>query len=145
MILHPWGELFVHDCKGVNYCTGWSCTETAIDAGRSGQEAYEAVGCTNCHSGTDGAFKVEVPPGEDVDATVAAFFDRSDDRFRAAIAFGLRGISPGDVAYTNMPGHYEQLSLRELDAVISHVRTLPLEGAAFAYADGNEPVGTPEE
>lgn len=145
MHLHPWGELFIHDCRGVNYCTGWSCTETAEDQGRTGEQAYTEVGCLNCHSTQSGAFKVEVPPDQDVDATVAAFFDNSDERFRSAIAFGIKGISPSGGAYTNMPAHYELLSRRELDAVIAHIRTLSLEGANFTYADENEPVGAGEE
>jgi hypothetical protein len=135
MHMHPWNELFVHDCRGVNYCSGWSCTETADDGGRTGQAAYEEIGCTNCHSGTDGAFKVLVAPGLDIEQTVATYLDRSDDRFRSAIAFGVAGISPGDIGFNNMPAHYELLSLREIDAVIAHMRSLPLEGESYAFGD----------
>jgi hypothetical protein len=137
MNIHPWNEVFQHDCRGVNQCAGWSCVETAVDEERTGQQAYETVGCLNCHTGTtDGhsdpaVFKVLVPEGDDVDATVAGFLDRSDTRFQTAIAFGISGLSTSDHAVSNMPGHFEHLSLREIDAVVSYVRTLPLVGATF--------------
>ncbi len=133
MHMHSWKEFFVHDCRGVNYCAGWSCVETAEDKGRTGAVAYAEAGCTNCHGGKGGAFKIEVTPGQDPEQVKAAFLDRSDDRFRAAIAFGMSGISPGQMAYFNMPGHYTKLSRREIDAVIAHVRSLPLEAVNFEW------------
>jgi hypothetical protein len=145
LMLHPWNEVFQHDCRGVNYCAGWSCVETAVDEEQTGQEAYESVGCLNCHSGADGAFKVLVPEGEDVDATVSTFFERSDTRFRSVIAFGVSGLSSSEHAVSNMPGHYETLSLREIDAVIAHMRTLPLEGATFVNDESPVVEAPPEE
>jgi mono/diheme cytochrome c family protein len=147
MHMHPWNEFLIHDCRGINTCVGWSCAETAPETPRTGKDVFEQVGCLDCHSGADGTFKVEVPPGEDVAAAVATFFERSDDRMRAAIAFGIRGISPNDIAYTNMPGAYEVLSRREIDDVIAHVRTLPLSGTNFEYADAitNDPVAEEDE
>ncbi|HMV69327.1 MAG TPA: MopE-related protein [Myxococcota bacterium] len=140
MILHPWNELLEHDCRGVNGCTGWSCVETAEGLGLAGAELFEAATCTWCHSAaTEGAFGVEVPPGEDVEAWVASFLDRSDAEFRATIAFGSKGVSPNDVAFTNMPAFYERLSRAEIDALIAFVRAMPLEGATFQYGE------TPEE
>ncbi len=144
MVLHPWNELFVHDCRGINYCAGWSCTETAPDQGRDGATAYAEANCTMCHSGDEPGFVVPVPEGQDVEATVAAFLDRSDDRFRAAIAFGVSGISPNDFAFRNMPSHYEVLSRAEMDAVIAFVRTQPLHGVAYALGDA-DPDTEPEE
>lgn len=144
VILHPWNEVFQHDCRGVNYCAGWSCVETAVDEEQTGQEAYETVGCLNCHTGADGAFKVLVPEGEDVDATVSTFFARSDTRFRSVIAFGVSGLSNSEHAVSNMPGHFETLSLREINAVIAHLRTLPLVGAPFVN-DENPVVEATEE
>jgi hypothetical protein len=145
VILHAWNEVFQHDCRGVNSCAGWSCVETAVDEERTGQQAYEAVGCLNCHAGTDGAFKVLVAEGEDVAATVSTFFTRSDTRFRSAIAFGVSGLSSSDHAVSNMPGHFATLSLREIDAVISHMRTLPLEGATFVNDESPVVEAPPEE
>jgi hypothetical protein len=139
MILHPWGQLFEHDCAGVNTCTGWSCTETAPDQGRDGATLFGAAGCSNCHSGADGAFKVEVPPGQDVAAYVGAFLDRPDERFRGAIAFGLAGLTPSGSAYQNMPAHYSVMSRAEIDTLIAWVRASPLEGAPFTYADEYDP------
>jgi hypothetical protein len=144
VIVHPWNEVFQHDCRGVNSCAGWSCVEAAVDEERTGQQAYEAVGCLNCHAGTDGAFKVLVPEGEDVAATVSTFFARSDTRFRSVIAFGVSGLSSSDHAVSTMPGHFETLSRREIDAVITHMRTLPLEGATFVN-DESPVVETGEE
>ena len=127
MILHPWNELYEHDCRGVNGCAGWSCVEAAAGEGRDGEVAFREAHCTSCHSGADGAFFVQVPEGEDVAAWVDSFWERSDQAFLSAIAFGIKGRSAEGVAYTNMPGHYEQLSRAEMEAVIAYVRTLPLE------------------
>ena len=76
-----------------------------------------------------------VPPGEAVDAFVAAFPSRSDERFRSVIAFGAAGVTANDHAYFNMPGHFETLSRGEIDAVIAHLRTLPLKGQAMTPPD----------
>lgn len=135
MVLHPWNELFVHDCRGVNYCAGWSCTETAEDESRDGPTAFEEGGCTMCHTGENNAFKVLVPEGQDVDAFVAGFLDRPDARFRAAIAFGISGISEGHFAYRNMPPHYEILSRAEMDTVIAFVRGKTLVGENYVLGD----------
>jgi mono/diheme cytochrome c family protein len=145
MNIHPWSEVFQHDCRGVNACAGWSCVETAVDDEQTGQQAYETVGCLNCHAGTDGAFKVLVPEGEDVDATVSTFFARSDTRFRSAIAFGASGLSSSGHAVSNMPAHVEQLSLREIDAVVAYVRSLPLVGATFVNDESPVVEVPPEE
>lgn len=135
MVLHPWSELYEHDCRGVNVCAGWSCVEAAPDQGRDGVTAYAEANCAWCHSGEDGAFKVEVPPDEDVDAWLAAFPDRSDARWRATIAFGVQGVSPGDVAYANMPAFHTSLSRDEIDEIIAYIRTLPLEAAQYTWGD----------
>jgi hypothetical protein len=131
MILHPWNELFEHDCRGVNSCAGWSCVETATDQGRDGAAAFEGAQCTACHAGSNGNFLVLVPVGSDVDAAVAGFFDKTDERMRSAIAFGFAGLDANGVATANMPSHYEQLSRREIDTLVAHLRTLGLEGATF--------------
>jgi hypothetical protein len=135
MVLHTWNELIEHDCRGVNGCAGWSCVETAEGSDRDGATVFVEANCAWCHAGEDGKFKVQVPPGDDVETAVATFFDRSDARFRAAIAFGLRGISPGDVAGSNMPAYYDRLSLAEIDAVIAYMRTMQLEGASWQWGD----------
>lgn len=127
MILHPWNELYEHDCGGVNGCQGWSCVETAAGEDRDGPTAFTAAHCDYCHTGSDGAFLVVIPEGEDPAAYVDGFFDRSDTEFRSAIAFGLRGIDANGVAWSNMPAHYAVLSRAEMDSVIAYVRTLDLE------------------
>ncbi len=134
MILHPWNQLFEHDCRGVNTCSGWSCVETADDRGRSGAEVFTAARCDWCHTGSDGAFLVHVPEGEDPTDWVDGFLDLPDDRFRAVIAFGASGVGADGVAYANMPPHHETLSRAEMDAVIDHLRQRPLEAAD----DGSE-------
>lgn len=139
MHMHSWNELFVHDCRGVNYCAGWSCVEAAAEQGRDGADAYAEAGCTNCHSAGANEFKALVPPGEDVAAAVAAFLDRSDDELLAAVAFGVRGINPSGTAHLNMPGHYETVSRREMEALVTHVRSLTLVGANFEYGEGMAP------
>ena len=139
MHMHPWNELFVHDCRGVNYCAGWSCVEAAADRGRNGADAYAEAGCSNCHSAGANEFKVLVPPGEDVEAAVATFLDRSDDELLAAVAFGVRGINPSGTAHLNMPSHYETVSRREMEALVTHMRSLTLVGANFDYGEGMAP------
>ncbi len=142
MHLHPWRQLFVHDCRAVNHCAAWSCTEMAAGDDRSGEEVYQTAGCTNCHAGTDGAFKLPVPSEADL-ATIAEDFDvRPDSRLAASIAFGIAGVSPGGVAYANMPGHLHQLSRAELDAVVAWVRQLRLEVAPFVWGDATEIEGS---
>ena len=126
MILNLWPALFEHDCRGANACLGYSCVETAQGSGRDGATGYSDAACSACHTGKDGAFLVHVPEGEDPDGWLATFLDRSDDEFRAAIAFGVAGISADGVAYTNMPGHHEVLSRAEMDSVIAYVRGMEM-------------------
>lgn len=135
MVLHPWNELYEHDCSGVNGCQGWSCVETAAGSGRTGELAFIEANCTFCHSGDNGTFKVEVPPGNNVGEYVASFLQRPDRRFLATIAFGASGVGPGNVAYSNMPGHYRVLSRAEMDAIIDYLRAQPLSGAPFQFGD----------
>lgn len=127
MILHPWNDLYEHDCRGVNGCAGWSCVETADDRGRDGATAYSEAHCDYCHSGSGGAFALPVAAGADPDAALAAFEGRSEDWLRGAIAFGIRGVTDDGVAYANMPPHYALLSRAEMDAVIAYLRSLPVE------------------
>jgi cytochrome c551/c552 len=140
MTLQAWGELFEHDCRGVNVCSGWSCVETAVDQGRDGDTLFAEAGCLNCHTGNEGAFLIEVPVGEDVDAAVAAFFDKTDDEMRASIAFGIAGQSEAGNAYQNMPAHYDVMSRAEMDTVIAWIRTRTLEGASYDPADTYAPI-----
>lgn len=140
MILHPWGELLEHDCAGVNHCTGWSCVETLPDKGRDAETLFEEVGCNNCHSGDGGAFIVYAPPLADAAMAATEFKSRSDERLRSAIAFGIRGTSPGDVAYQNMPAHYAKMSRAEMNTMISWLRTTPLQGKNFEWAEEAPPV-----
>lgn len=140
MVLHPWLELLEHDCRGVNGCTGWSCVETAEGLGVPTEELFQAATCDYCHTAeAEGAFKVEVPPGQDVQAWLDGFLDRSDAQFRAVLAFGSAGVSPNAVAYSNMPAFYPRLSRAEIDTLIAMVRTMPLEGANFEYGETPEP------
>ena len=44
-----------------------------------------------------------------------------------------------------MPAHFEQLSLREIDAVIAYVRTMPLVGATFVNEESSVFEAPPEE
>lgn len=136
LILHPWNELFQHDCRGVNVCAGWSCVEAGEDEGRDGATVYTTVGCTNCH--TSAGFTLPVPPDVDVDAAVVAFATQSETHLRAVVAFGARGLGVTGQAAANMPPHYEVLSRRELDAVVAYVRTLEVTGEHFTHGDDPE-------
>lgn len=129
MILHGWNQLYEHDCRGVNGCAGWSCVEAVAGEGREGAEVYTAATCDWCHGG-EGAFLVHTPANEEPEAWIATFFDRTDDEFRAAIAFGMDGISADGVATRDMPGFHERISRAEMDAVIGYIRTLPLVAAS---------------
>lgn len=140
MQLHPWGELFEHDCKGVNYCTGWSCTETAVDQKRDAPTAFKAAACNNCHHDPAADFVVLVPPGEDATAAPAKLLAKSDEHLRAAIAFGIAGIDPKGFAYQNMPSHYEVLSRAEMNTIIAWIRAGKLIGSNFTYATDQGPV-----
>lgn len=138
-VLHPWNEFHEHDCRGVNECAGWTCVETAAGADRDGPTLFEEELCSWCHTGEKGAFLVEVAPEEDAQEAVDTFLDRSDTRFRSAIAFGKQGISPGDVAYSNMPAYYLRMSRAEMDTAIAYVRSLPLDSANYEWGDLAEP------
>ncbi len=135
-VLHPWNAFYEHDCRGLNECAGWSCVETAPSQGRTGADVFVAASCDWCHSGdAKDAFHVQVPPTEDVAAWLEAFPTHPDERFLAMIAFGSRGISPGNVAGSNMPAYYDRLSREEMLAVIAYVRTRTLEGGHWAWGD----------
>jgi hypothetical protein len=129
MVLHPWLELYQHDCRGVNGCAGWSCVETADDEGREGEEIFAEETCNFCHTGTDGAFLVHVPHGEDPEAWLGTFWARSDEQMRAAVAFGKTHIAEDGFFQSDMPGFYNTISRREIDAVLAWARALPLEAA----------------
>lgn len=139
MMLHPWGELFEHDCRGVNHCAGWSCTEAAADQGRDGPTLYKQAGCSNCHHSDTADFVVLVPPGEDTAAAVGTFLGYSDSHMRAAIAFGVAGVGPNGAAYQNMPAHYTAMSRAEMNTIIAWIRASKLEGANFDYGDTQGP------
>ena len=135
MVYHEWEELLEHDCAGVNYCAGFSCVETAPDQGRDAETLFTEAACDWCHTGSGpDAFKVKVPPGEDVDTFVATFLDRTDAELRNAIAFGIQGQHEGQ-AYRNMPSHYEVMSRAEMDTLVAWIRTATLEGEAFEYPE----------
>ncbi len=139
MHLHPWGEFFEHDCRGVNYCAGWSCTETAVDQKRDPTTLLKAAGCNNCHHDDAFDFVVLVPPGEDVATAPAKLLAKSDDHLRSAIAFGIAGIGPNGFAYQNMPRHYDVMSRAEMDTIIAWIRQAKLVGANFDYGDTQGP------
>ncbi len=139
MQLHPWGEFFEHDCRGVNYCAGWSCTETAVDQKRDGATLFKAAGCNNCHHEENFDFVVLVPQGEDATAAPANLLAESDDHLRSSIAFGIRGVQPNGVAYQNMPQHYDVMSRAEMNTMIGWIRTAKLVGANFDYGDVQGP------
>ena len=139
MILHPWGELFDHDCRGVNNCAGWSCTETAADKGRDGPTLFAQAGCSNCHHGDNADFVVLVPPGEDAAAAVGTFLGYPDSHLRAAIAFGMAGVGPTGIAYQNMPLHYDVMSRAEMNTIITWIRAGTLTAKNFAYGDTQGP------
>jgi hypothetical protein len=125
MVLHPWNELYEHDCRGVNGCAGWSCVETVDGEGRDGATVYTAATCNWCHGG-EGTFLVHTPAGEDPESWLATFFDRTDTELRSAIAFGLDDIDADGVATRDMPGFHERISRAEMDAVLTYIRTLPV-------------------
>jgi hypothetical protein len=139
MQLYEWGELVEHDCRGVNYCSGWSCVETAVDDGSDGPAAFAGAECTACHSAGDGAFALPVGEGADVDAALAAFAARSDDQWRASIAFGIAGQHEG-VAYQHMPAFYDRLSRRAIDALVGYVRTLEPQASTLRPGGQRGPV-----
>lgn len=139
MHLHPWGEFFEHDCRGVNYCAGWSCTETAVDKKRDAPTLFKDAGCKNCHHDDKFSFVVLVPPGEDAMAAPAKLLAKSDDHLRSSIAFGMSGVGPNGFAYQNMPRHYDVMSRAEMNTIIAWIRTGTLLGANFDYGDAQGP------
>lgn len=139
MHLHPWGEFFEHDCRGVNHCAGWSCTEMAPDQKREPATLFKDAGCNNCHHDPAADFVVLVPPGEDATAAPAKLLAKSDDHLRSAIAFGISGVGPNGFAYQNMPHHYDVMSRAEMNALISWIRKGTLIGANFDYGDAQGP------
>ncbi len=141
MVYQTWNELYEHSCRAVNGCSGWSCVETAEDQDRDGPAAFEAATCDFCHSGPEGTFHVKVPPGEDVSAFLADFWDRRSDRFlQSIIAFGIDGATPEGTAYSNMPGSYHLLSRSEMDGLIAYLRTLTPEGENFEQLPTADPI-----
>ncbi len=139
MTLHPWGELYEHDCRGVNTCAGWSCTEAAPDQKRDGATLLSQTGCNNCHHGDNVTFVVLVPPGEDTSTAVSTFLSYSDSRMRSAIAFGVSGVSPAEIAYENMPSHYDVMSRAEMDTLIAYIRAGTLKAKTFEYGEMQGP------
>ena len=139
MMLHPWGELFEHDCRAINTCTGWSCVETAVDGGRSAEVVFSEAGCANCHSGDGGAFKVEVPPGITVEEGLARFRGLSERRMRSSISFGISGLTARENPSQNMPPHFEALSRRELDTLVVWLRSVTLQGVNYQPGDEQGP------
>jgi Putative metal-binding motif len=136
MVYQAWDEVYEHSCRGVNYCAGWSCVETAEDQQRTGDDALAAGHCTFCHTpGVDepaAAFALPVPPSLDPAAYLEGYWDRqSDERLRSIIAFGVRYIAPNGYAVSNMPEAYNLLSRSEIDALIQHLRTKEVVGHPF--------------
>ncbi|AUX46265.1 hypothetical protein SOCE26_077700 [Sorangium cellulosum] len=141
MVYQTWNEIHEHSCRAVNSCAGWSCVETAEDQGRDGPASFQAGTCNHCHSGPAGTFTVQVPPGEDVSAFLADFWDRRSDLFlQSIIAFGIRGVTAEGYAYSNMPGSHHLLSRAEMDRLIAHLRTLTPEGENFEQLPPAEPI-----
>ena len=134
MVLHPWGELWEHDCRGVNGCEGWSCVETAAGGELEVAALFDQATCSFCHAGDNGAFKVLIPPGnDDSEAYLAQFRARTDARLRAAIAFGVQFVNPDGVAVSAMPGFYSALSRAEIDALIAYIRSRELEAHPYRF------------
>lgn len=141
MVYQTWNELYEHSCRAMNGCAGWSCVETAEDQDRDGPAAFGAATCNHCHSGPEGTFGVEVPPGEDVEAFVADFWEgRSDMYLQSIIAFGIDGVAAEGFAYSNMPGAYLTLSRAEIDTLIAYLRTLTPEGESFDQLPPADPI-----
>jgi hypothetical protein len=135
MVYQTWNELYEHSCRGVNGCSGWSCVALAADGKRTAEQAWDAGHCGYCHSPYDdagepipGVFQVPVHEGADEAETVANFWtSRSQDALRAAIAFGIDGMTDDGLAYSNMPGAHTVLSLRETDALIDYIQEMELK------------------
>ncbi|WP_437966515.1 MopE-related protein [Sorangium sp. So ce260] len=141
MVYQTWNEIYEHACRGVNECAGWSCVETAEDQDRDGPASFDAATCDHCHSGPEGTFHVKVPPGEDVSAFLADFWERRPDMYlQSIIAFGIDGVTAEGHAYSNMPGSYHLLSRAEMDRLIAYLRTLTPEGENFEQLPGADPI-----
>ncbi|WP_438024881.1 MopE-related protein [Sorangium sp. So ce233] len=141
MVYQVWNEIYEHACRAVNDCAGWSCVEAAEDQDRDGLAAFEAGTCNHCHAVSEGSFMVQVPPGEDVSAFIADFWDRrSDPYLQAIIAFGIGGVTAEGHAYSNMPGSYHLLSRAEIDRLIAYLRTLTPEGENFEQLPSPDPI-----
>lgn len=146
MVYQSWNEIYEHSCRGVNYCSGWSCVETANDEQRTGAQAFEAAHCNNCHTVRDdkddpipNVFKVQIPPNEDPIEFLEGYWDkRSDAYLRSIIAFGVAGVTGSEHAYTNMPGAYHLISYGEIDSLIGYLRGTQVQGKIF------DPLATPE-
>jgi len=125
MVLQSWGEVYEHDCRGVNVCSGWSCVEAAPDQARGGEELFAQGECANCHGGGD-AFGVYVPVGQDEAAAVSAFAARPPEELLAAIAFGMSRVTTSGIAEANMPGQYTRFSRAEMLTLAAYVQSLTL-------------------
>ncbi|XYH96542.1 MopE-related protein [Sorangium sp. So ce1128] len=141
MVYQTWNEIYDHSCRAVNGCAGWSCVETAEDQGRDGPASFAAAGCNHCHSGPEGTFTVQVPPGEEVSEFLTDFWDRRSDLYlQSIIAFGIDGVASEGTAYSNMPGAYHLLSRAEMDGLIAHLRTLTPDGENFEQVPPADPI-----
>lgn len=140
------GKLSEHTCKALNICSGMSCIELPKDSNLSGAEILAGskdgtmVGaetqCNFCHSPDTKAdpnvdpksFKLPIAPSIEIAAGLAAFKSKSDAAVLSAIAFGLHGVNSNGTAYTNMPAFYTSYSLAEMNRLVTHIRSLPVQG-----------------
>jgi mono/diheme cytochrome c family protein len=113
--------------------------ELAEPSDRDGAAVFSEANCIWCHAADGGAFKVQVPASvADVEACLTEFAGRDDRRWRAAIAFGIRGITAGNTAHSLMPSHYRELSLAEVDAVIGYIRGLEHVAEVYRFDDESD-------
>ena len=131
MVLQSWGDVYEHDCRGVNTCSGWSCVEAAPDLGRTGEELFAQGECANCHGGGD-AFGVYVPEGQDEAAFIADFAARPPETLIASIAFGVSSVTSSGIASSNMPAQYTRFSRAEMLTLATYIQSLTLQPSPLA-------------
>jgi hypothetical protein len=121
-------ELTEHTCQGLNSCGGFSCVVLPADGGLTGEEI--ATGdCSGCHGA--GTFTVFVEPSLTEEEGLARFQARSAEQHERMVAFGIRGVYDGGMAFSNMPAYHRRYSRAEIERVVEYVRAMPANPSVF--------------
>jgi hypothetical protein len=139
------GSLMEHSCRAANGCAGMSCVELPADSGLTGEQIWlgQASGtmgadgpqCKWCHSADTKqdptidktAFKLAIAPGTSVDEARTRYVAKSKESLVKSIAFGIHGQRPDGTQFANMPAFYTTYSVAEINRLIDHIQSLPLQ------------------